>query len=62
MAIVTAEERDDDAGVKVKEEALYQLTRILVKQRQFESVMGLLQNANVFFGASGRARCWLAAP
>ena len=64
MAIVTAEERDDDAGVKVKEEALYQLARILVKQRQFEAVMGLLQNANVFFGASGRPApgwWWLVA-
>jgi hypothetical protein len=56
FAIVLAPDLFDDAAIKTKEEALYQLTGLYVKERQLQSIMGLLQQANPFFAQIAKVR------
>lgn len=56
LRIVTESERTDDVALRVKEQALYSLTKLYVKERQFEQVMGLLQSANPLFAIIPKVR------
>lgn len=47
--IISINTRVDDSALKVKEEALYRLTKLYVKERRFDAVMDLLKNANPLF-------------
>mmetsp|Transcript_4825 Transcript_4825/g.5797 ORF Transcript_4825/g.5797 Transcript_4825/m.5797 type:complete len:456 (-) Transcript_4825:200-1567(-) len=47
--IISINARVDDSALKVKEEALYRLTKLYVKERRFDAVMDLLKNANPLF-------------
>ena len=41
--------REDDIAIKVREEALYRLTKFQVTERNFDKIMGLLESANPLF-------------
>jgi 26S proteasome regulatory subunit N6 len=54
--MLLAGERDDEAALRVKEEALYRLAKLYVTGQQFDKVLALLQNANPFFAIIPKAK------
>ena len=49
FSLLNGSERTDEVALKVKEEAVYRLAKLHVVGRQFDKVLGLLQNANPLF-------------
>lgn len=56
LSIVNSVEYTDDIALKIKEQALYQLTKLHVEARNFDAVIELLRETNGLFATISKAK------